>query len=790
MERVKGMPKTVGLDLVTKNTLRRPFCEQENANGELLLVDSPVQSTTVPVRLRFQFLSFVIAMSQFRRFPPRAPQSSLRLSQWSRGFAASEFSAFLHHVFPQEAIGIQARRASEGPSGSTRSRFGLVLSKRVRVKKSARKPQWKRLVAGVCSAVPLMIAAVACLIAAMPAHAETKIEVQPPRPNILWIMSEDNSKHYLKHFDASGVATSAIESMAAHGITFDRAFSNAPVCSVARTTLIMGCYAPRIGGQYHRAIQRVSLPPEMEMFPVYLRDVGYYTTNNNKTDYNVLANEPPWDDSSKTASWKNRPDTDMPFFHVQTHTQSHESSLHFDRQAMDKPTAFSQDEVRVPPYLPDTKLTRFTAAYYRDRISKIDKIVGKTLADLKAAGQLENTFVFYFGDHGGVLPRSKGYVFESGLHVPLVVRVPERYKDAVDRDLGSRTPGVVSFIDFAPTVLNLAGVELPQGLDGKAFLGSDVSAAEVDARDTTFSDADRMDEKYDLVRAVRVGDWKYIRYFEAQYPNSLYNEYRYNMLAYQQWRDRSRDSSTSPEQLAFFQSRPVEALFDLSEDPDEINNFADDKERGGKLTELRRLLSEHLKDTHDLSFIPESVFLREGSRNPVKYGDEQAAAITMYIDTVNIALEPWNRATTRLITSMNSGDPWIRYWAFDAASSMTASDAAARTAAAGDATLVQLAERATLDPQPLVAARAAEFLCVIGAADPRAVLVRCVKRSHSEAEVMQILNIAAFIHADGHGDFPMDADAFEFPFRVGPKSEIARRIRYFNEFQPTEKSTQ
>ncbi len=633
------------------------------------------------------------------------------------------------------------------------------------------------------------VAAVFILLAATPAYggseAEPESDSKADRPNILWIMSEDNSMHYLEHFDPSGVATPAIESMAAHGVTFDHAFSNAPVCSVARTTLIMGCYAPRIGAQYHRAIQRVKLPADMEMFPVYLRDAGYYTTNNSKTDYNVLPNQEPWDESSKKASWKNRPDADTPFFHVETHTQSHESSLHFDRSAMDKPTEFSQDEVRVPPYLPDTKVTRFTAAYYRDRISKIDEIVEKTLADLKAAGELENTFVFYFGDHGGVLPRSKGYVFESGLHVPLVVRVPDKYKDLVDRDLGSRTRGFVSFIDFGPTVINLAGVEVPQGIDGKAFLGNDVEASEVDVRDTTFSNADRMDEKYDLVRAVRVGDWKYIRYFEAQYPNSLYNEYRYKMLAYQQWRDRSQDPSTAPEQLAFFQSRPVEALFDLSKDPDEINNLASLQEHGGKLTKMRRLLSGHLKETHDLSFIPESVFLREGAKNPVEYGDDHAQSIGTYIDTVNIALQPWEHATTQLITGMSSGDPWVRYWAFDAASSKTAANATARAKAADDATLIQLAQRTELDPQPLVAARAAEFLSVIGVADPRPTLYRCVKRSHSEAEVLQILNIAAFIHADGHSDFPIDPDALEFPSRVGPKSEIGRRVRYFNEYTPT-----
>lgn len=607
----------------------------------------------------------------------------------------------------------------------------------------------------------------------MPAKAE------PPRPNIVWIMSEDNSKHYLKHFDINGVATPAIESMAKHGVTFDRAFSNAPVCSTARSTLITGCYGPRIGTQYHRRSQFVPLPEGVEMFPVYLRDVGYYTTNNSKTDYNALIGEEPWDESSKKASWKNRPEPSTPFFHVETHGQSHEGQLHFNEAATENPTSFSQEDVHVPPYLPDTKLTRFTAAYYRDRISIIDSKVEQTLADLKAAGQLENTFVFYFGDHGGVLPRSKGYVFESGLHVPLVVRVPENYRDLTDRELGSRTNGFVSFIDFAPTVLNLAGVEPPESIDGTAFLGEGVSSVVVDTRDTTFSYSDRMDEKYDLVRAVRVGDWKYIRYFEAQYPNSLENEYRYNMLAYQQWRKMAAESNLTPEQLAFFRPRPVEALFDLSKDPDEVENLALSGEHGSRLMEMRKRLLDHLKSTNDLGFYPEAVFLREGRDNPVQFGVENSQKIAKYIDTANIALLPWDQATSPLIAAMNSGDPWVRYWAFCAASAKVASDPAARTSATLDDSLLKLASRQTLDSEPLVAARAVEFLAILGKVDPREVLNRCVKRSQDEVETLQILNIAAYFHANGDSDFPIDADALEFNFPIDPKGEIKRRLNHF-----------
>ncbi|MCM2374132.1 sulfatase-like hydrolase/transferase [Aporhodopirellula aestuarii] len=645
----------------------------------------------------------------------------------------------------------------------------------------------KQSVLFLASATPVRCTAFAvslfATVLAMPAIAQSN-HANATRPNIVWIMSEDNSKHYLKHFDINGVETPAIESMAAHGITFDRAFSNAPVCSVARSTLITGCYGPRIGAQFHRRSQPVPLPEGLEMFPVYLRDVGYYTTNNSKTDYNAIAGEKPWDESSKKASWKNRPEPGTPFFHVETHADSHESRLHFGEAATSKPTAFSQDDVHVPPYLPDTKLVRFTAAYYRDRISAIDAKVAQTLEELKQAGELENTFVFYFGDHGGVLPRSKGYLFEAGLHVPFVVRVPEKYRELTGRELGSRTNGFVSFIDFAPTVLSLAGVEAPEAMDGIAFLGRGVSPASVDTRDSTFSYADRMDEKYDLVRAVRVGNWKYIRYFEAQYPNALDNEYRYNMLAYQQWQRLASEANLAPAQLAFFRTRPVEALFDLSNDPDEVENLASSAEHGSRLMEMRKRLMDHLKSTNDLSFFPEAIFLREGRQNPVEFGAENAATIAKYIDTVNIALMPWGQSTTPLIAAMNSGDPWVRYWAFCAASSKVAGDSAARTAAMADESLLKLASRQTLDSEPLVAARAVEFLAILGKVDPRDVLIRSVKRSQDEVEALQVLNIAAFIHANGTSDYPIDPDAFEFSFPVDPKGEISRRLRHFADSRP------
>ena len=322
------------------------------------------------------------------------------------------------------------------------------------------------------------------------------------RPNVVWLISEDNSIHYQSMFFPGGASTPAIEALANQGLKFSHAFSNAPVCSVARTTLMTGCYGPRIGTQFHRKYVQVPMPEGVKMFPAYLRSSGYYTTNKQKKDYNAFETNGTWDESSRKASWRNR-QPDQPFFHMQSFGGSHESSLHFDRKTYENnATQNNPAEVPVAPYHPDTPLFRYTVAKYHDNIQTIDRQIGEVVKALADDNLLEDTFVFYFGDHGGVLPRGKGYAYESGLHVPLVVRVPEKWKHLVAWDRGSTVDGFVSFIDFGATVLNLAGVEPPAGVDGKSFLGSGITAAEVESRQEAFGYADRFDEKYDLVRST------------------------------------------------------------------------------------------------------------------------------------------------------------------------------------------------------------------------------------------------------------------------------------------------
>ncbi|MFP6900634.1 MAG: sulfatase, partial [Opitutales bacterium] len=343
--------------------------------------------------------------------------------------------------------------------------------------------------------LPRLLGPLACLFSTFAIHAAK-------RPNVVFLVSEDNSVHYLRHYGAQFGAMPAVEKLAAEGLTFNHAFSNAPVCSVARSTLATGALAPRIGFQYHRKSALANLPKGLKPWTFYLRKAGYYCTNNKKTDYNFLVSmKEVWDQSSGKASWRNRPDEDMPFFHMQSFAQCHESSLHFPAALMEtEQTKTPRGEVQLHPYHPDTATFRYTHARYFDRMGVVDQLIGKVVATLEADDLLEDTFVFYFGDHGGVLPRGKGYAYESGLHVPLVVRIPENFKRLADHKRGSRTDGFVSFIDFGPTVLNLAGIEPPKQMDGKAFLGKGTTAEELSTRDETFGYADRFDEKYDFVR--------------------------------------------------------------------------------------------------------------------------------------------------------------------------------------------------------------------------------------------------------------------------------------------------
>ncbi len=600
-------------------------------------------------------------------------------------------------------------------------------------------------------------------VAGLLLHANLKLQAAD-RPNFVWILSEDNSKHYLKLFDEQGAETPHIRRMAEHGILYERAFSNAPVCSVARTTLITSVYAPRLGTQFHRKIRPVTPPKGWHLFPSYLRQAGYYTTNNSKEDYNTTKQKDAWDESSKRASWKNRPAPETPFFHMQSYPISHESSLHFSQKVMDSTkTDTDPKSITLAPYHPDTPLFRYTHARYHDRIRLVDDLVGKMIADLQKDGLLEDTFIFYFGDHGGVLPRSKGYLYESGLHVPLVVRVPDKWKHLVNFPLGTRVDGFVSFIDFGPTLLHLAGIKVPEYMDGTPILGPDLTLENLNKRDETFGYADRFDEKYDLCRSLRKGRYKYIRNYQAYYPDALQNNYRYIMLAYEEWRTLYKSGKLNSVQKQFFQRKAAEALYDLELDPHETKNLASDPQYATVLKDLRGKLVERVKSLPDLSFYPETVLVEKAVANPIAFGNEHKAEIAKLVDIADLSLESWSAAQPKLLEALKSKNPWERYWAAIACG----------TFGEQAAPLVSDAKTLLNDQELLVRVRAAEFLGSIHAIDPRPALYRVLQESASPVTTLITLNAVVFLRDSHSYEFDID------PKKVRAKdSLVQRRLGY------------
>ncbi|MCA9086706.1 MAG: sulfatase [Planctomycetaceae bacterium] len=590
------------------------------------------------------------------------------------------------------------------------------------------------------------------------------------RPNIVWLVSEDNSVHYMKLYTDHGAATPHIAAMAQHGLIYQHAFSNAPVCSVARTTLATGCYGPRIGTQYHRRSVAVPLPDQMKMFPEYLRQAGYYTANNNKTDYNAIPGKGVWDDSSRKASWRNRSEGQA-FFYMQSFPVSHESSLHFTAEQMAKETTTtSPNDVFVAPYHPDTATFRYTYARYLDRIMDMDRQIGAVVDELTKDGLLEETFIFYFGDHGGVLPRGKGYAYESGLHVPLVVRIPDKWKHLVDATPGSRVNGFVSFIDFGPTVLNLAGVAVPEQMDGRPFLGQGVVGSEVEKRDEAFGYADRFDEKYDLVRTLRKGRFEYVRSFQPFNFDGLQNNYRYRMLAYQEWRKLYQDGQLNDVQKQFFEARPAEQLFDIEADPYETTNLANDPAYAETLQKMRTALTDRLKAMPDLSFYPESFLVEQAFKNPVAFGQQHREEIARLIDIANMQLLPPDDAVAQLKPILSGLNRWEIYWALIDC-----------TAFGKDAeSLSGLAEHlADQNLHGLLKVRAAEFLATIGKRDPQPALIDAIRHASSDIEAGLMLNSAVFLK-DGPTKSEISISGQDLPSGFSKNDTVARRLEYLN----------
>ncbi|MFI3259269.1 MAG: sulfatase [Rikenellaceae bacterium] len=461
-----------------------------------------------------------------------------------------------------------------------------------------------------------------------------KSTTQPQqRPNIVWISAEDCSPRWGCYGDTVA-QTPTIDRLAAKGTRYDNAFTSAAISSPVRAGIITGMYQTSIGCHNMRTITYMrgeqitpynAVPPHyVKAFTEYLRAAGYYCTNRSKTDYQFASAttvpESIWDESSETAHFKNREDSSQPFFAVFNYVGSHEGKTY---AKSDVKTDI--DSVEVPPYYMDEATTRTVIARQYDNIATYDRYVKRVLEDLEAEGSLDNTIIFLWGDHGDGFPRGKRWLYDSGTHIPLVVWTP-------DQKGGEVSDRLVSSIDFGPTVLSLAGVEVPTHMEGIPFLGE----GDNEEREFVYATRDREDESYDMARSVRSKRYLYIRNF---YPNQPYVGYvpfrNRSPIMSDLYRAFAEERLDEVQSLWFAKRRPVEELYDVAKDPHNINNLAGDKKYARVLKQMRELQSEWSVETKDMGFENEDELYRKFFPNGeqcvtnrpyyvVNHADEQA----------------------------------------------------------------------------------------------------------------------------------------------------------------------
>lgn len=478
---------------------------------------------------------------------------------------------------------------------------------------------------------------------AVPSGSDDGPELTSP-PNILWLVAEDLSP-IIPPFGDHTIATPALSRLAREGVRYTRVFSTSGVCAPSRAAIATGMYQNHIGAQHMRTTNAAGYgipglipyeavpPPEVKMLSQYFREAGYYASNRAKEDYQFAKAVTAWDDSSEAAHWRNRA-PGQPFFAVFNFGITHESQIW--AQA-DNPLLVPADlEVPVPPYLPDTPVALNDIRRVYSNIVAMDSQVGAVLSQLEADGLLDNTVIFWYSDHGGPLPRQKRLLYDSGMRLPLIIRFPDRWR------AGEEDDQLISFVDFLSTTLSLAGIEPPDHVDGRAFLGDFVDTP---PRTYVHGAADRFDTEYDTIRAVRDSRFKYLRNFQPDRPYYLPLSYREQMPIMQELL-RLRDAGDlTPAQAQWFRdSKEPEELFDTIQDPHELHNLAGDPGYADKLTELRAELSRWMAAFDDSGLIPEATLIERmwpGREQPVTEAPEigrQANLISLHSATTGANL--------------------------------------------------------------------------------------------------------------------------------------------------------
>ena len=483
---------------------------------------------------------------------------------------------------------------------------------------------------------------------------------QKERPNILWLTFEDTSSYELGCYGNNWAQTPVIDSLASSGIKFTNAYSCGPQSSPARSTIITGCYSTTFAMDWHRG--RVKTPDNI-FFPQYLKNAGYFCTNNAKTDYNSkTAHKSCWDECSSTATY-NSPDREagQPFFSVFNSGQTHMSrltSVHLEGRRDFSAEGLPPSELDLPPHVPDIPEVRSDYAFHLEGVNDVDKWVGIFLKDLKDKGLDENTIIFVFSDHGGCLPRGKAFSYETSFRVPMIVYLPPKWEHLSKMAIGKPSDRLVSFADMAATILSVAGIKPPEYMQGYPFLGK------YDKKERKYQIGYMTNRSLHYIpsRTISDGKFKYIRYYIPYKKDALFNYFQWEMPANLHWDKCYFSGNCTKETSRPYEYAPVESFYDLTEDPFEINDLIDKPEYAKIIDTFRNKLSQHIRETKDLGFLP--VTARKGEEAPYDRVRKEGYDINKLYDLVEMTASVSEKDIQYLKTILHDNDSSeFKFWA-------------------------------------------------------------------------------------------------------------------------------
>lgn len=492
------------------------------------------------------------------------------------------------------------------------------------------------------------------------------------RPNILWLTCEDISP-YLGCYGFEQAQTPNLDKLAEHGVLFTRAYAATTVCSPARSSLLTGMYSTTLGTQGIRGA--TTLPAAIPAYPALFREAGYYCTNNKKTDYNSSYDTGPmkkllWDQCSDKAHWKQRP-KGKPFFAVFNEQITHESRMNqidnlVKQGRIPAESRINPADIRLPAYHPDLPDIRDDWARLHDLMTAMDSSQGKLIQEVIDAGLFDDTIIIFNSDHGGMLSRSKHYIYNGGTQVPLIVRIPEKWKHLAPGLPGSENDEFVEFVDLPKTLLNICGIEVPEIMQGRIFLGPD----KVPAPKTMHCYRDRQTERFDVSRAVTDGEHYLIRNFYPHKPRG--RDFRFGLQTQQNWRAweawyEGNPEAAGPIHSQFYKPKATVELFDMTADPDQVHSIANDPALKEKLAALDADLDAWMIRTRDLGLVPESMLFDltgDGKKYATlyEYGQSKDYPIEKVLKAAKSASSRRTNDQTLYLNYTKDNVPAVRYW--------------------------------------------------------------------------------------------------------------------------------